>query len=59
VHDVQATTAIGGGKASKGRTSTAGIRQLRLVVKRTVNPRIVSRCNSAGRTDEEQAGEVV
>jgi len=51
-----ATTAIGGGKASKGRTDIAGIR--RKPVKRTMNPKVVSRCNSADRIDEEQAGEV-
>jgi hypothetical protein len=29
------------------------------LVKRTMNPRVVSRCNSADRIDEEKTGEVV
>jgi len=49
----------------EGQKSIAGIREAQSLqsggvqaVKRTMNPRVVSRCNSAGRIDEEQTGEV-
>jgi len=58
-----ATTAIDGGKASKGRKAIAGIRERRPEMaeslgETTMNPRVVSRCNSADRIDEEKIGEV-
>jgi len=62
-----ATTAIGGGKASKGRETSRESGILRRSPARvlgdgpgetTMNPRVVSRCNSADRIDEEKAGEV-
>jgi len=61
-----ATTAIGGGNASKGRETSRGTGTLTRTRKgqgsstgeTTMNPRVVSRCNSADRIDEEKAGEV-
>jgi hypothetical protein len=58
LRSVRRTTAIGGGKASKGRTCIAGITQVKnfgfeLACETTMNPRVASRCNSADRIDEE------
>jgi len=63
--DDMATTAISGGKASKGRETSRGSRGSPASNGRwttgetTMNPRVVSRCKSADRIDEEKAGEVV
>jgi len=61
-------TAIGGGKASEGGQASRGVHTVASHVKACagagvdetrVNPRIVSRCNSADRVIEEKAGGVV
>jgi len=61
-HDASAgsgATAVDGGNASKGRNTPRGSPSFhRLAGETAVNPRVVSRCNSADRAIEEQIGEV-